>query len=300
MNRPAAPSRVLVTGATGLVGAAVVARARADGHEVLATSRTGPLGCDVTDRAAVRSLLVDTRPDLVVHAAAWTAVDACEGQPDRAVLVNGVGTANVCTGAAAVGAHVVVLSTDHVFDGTKPTPYVEHDRPSARSAYGRSKLAAETAARAVLDHQATVVRTSWVFGAHRPNLVHTILRLADERPDATLRFVVDQRGRPTPADDLAPVLLRLGLARPGGTWHAAGQGATTRAGFARAVLAAAGHDPDRVEPIATDELLPRPAAPRPANAELDDRALRATPLGGLPPWLPALGRLVDQLRDHHA
>ncbi|QXC61479.1 dTDP-4-dehydrorhamnose reductase [Aquihabitans sp. G128] len=272
-------SRILVTGSGGQLGRELVLLAEARGHAVARLGRHEPEPCDVTDAEALRRRVNAFGPELVIHAAAWTAVDDCEADPERAHLVNAGGTANVAAAAEAVGAHVVYVSTDYVFDGSKVGPYVESDPPAPRSAYGRSKLAGEQA----LDPRHTVARTSWVSGAHGPNVVRTILRVAAERPE--LRFVDDQVGNPTFTADLAPALLDLGLDRAAGTWHVTNQGTVSWHGFARSVLAAAGLDPDRVVPIATADLDPPRPAPRPANSALDGAALRAA---GRPP-----------LRDFH-
>ena len=174
--------------------------------------------------------------------------------------------------AAGVGAHLVYISTDYVFDGTLDRPYVEWDQPNPRSVYGRSKLGGELEVHAVAGPSATVVRTAWVCGAHGANMVRTVLRLAAADPGGPLRFVDDQHGCPTFTADLARAVVRLALDRRPGTFHVTNQGATTWFGFARAALAAAGHDPDRVEPIATAEL--DPPRPGPPAGQLDARQRR--------------------------
>jgi dTDP-4-dehydrorhamnose reductase len=167
-----------------------------------------------------------------------------------------------------VGAHVVYLSTDYVFDGTKDSPYVEWDRPNPRSVYGRTKLGGEME----IDPAWSVARTSWVCGFHGNNMVKTLLRLAEERE--TVSFVDDQWGHPTFAQDLARMVAKLAVERVSGTFHTTNQGAVSWHGFARAVFAAGGHDPDRVEPISTAELLPARPAERPMNSVLDNLAWR--------------------------
>jgi dTDP-4-dehydrorhamnose reductase len=265
--------RILVTGAGGQLGVDVVRLASSETtNEVVAAGHTQ---LDVGDRDAVMSTITALRPDLVVHAAAWTAVDACESDPDRAWRVNALGCRFVAEAASAVGSHLVAVSTDYVFDGRSPDPYTEWDRPNPLGAYGRSKLAGEDEIRAVLPG-ATVVRTAWVCGANGSNMVKTVLRLASG--DGTLHFVDDQRGCPTFTEDLAGMLLQLGSGRRSGLFHVTNQGETTWFGFAQAVLTAAGLDPAKVEPISTQDLDPPRPAPRPANSVLDNAALR---LGGL-------------------
>ena len=282
-------TRVLVTGAGGQVGREVVDACAGD--DVIAADHAT---LDVADRDAVLQAITSAAPDVVVHTGAWTAVDACEGDPDRAFRVNALGTRHVAEGAGRVGAWVCYLSTDYVFDGMKPDPYVEWDAPNPVSVYGRSKLGGEWEL-AATGAGATVVRTSWVCGLHGANMVKTILRLAGEHEK--LAFVDDQRGQPSFADDLAPMIRRLAVERRPGVFHVTNQGAVSWFEFARAVLEVSGLDPGRVRPIATADLDPPRPAPRPANSVLDNAALR---LGGfplLPHYREPLERLVRQLRS---
>lgn len=283
--------RVLVTGAGGQLGLDVVKVLEGQGrHQVIAATHAD---LDVGERDQVMSAITSLAPDLVVHAAAWTAVDACESDPDRAWRDNALGSRHVADASRAAGAHLVALSTDYVFDGRSSEPYNEWSPTNPLSVYGRSKLAGEEEVRRLLP-QATVVRTSWVCGTHGSNMVKTVLRLAVEegRP---LRFVDDQRGCPTFTEDLAEMVVRLGVARLPGTFHVTNQGPTTWYGFARAVLQAAGLDPARVEPISTDQLDPPRPAPRPANSVLDNAALRLSGLPLLPDFRDSLARTVKAL-----
>lgn len=282
--------RVLVTGAGGQVGHDVTAVCRAAGDEVIACDR---LALDVGDRDAVMAAVGRCQPDAVVHTAAWTAVDACEADPARALRVNAVGSRNVAEAAVRAGAHLVALSTDYVFDGTKADPYDEWDLPAPRSVYGRSKWAGEREVTALAGPAATIVRISWVCGEHGANMVKTALRLAEGGVDP--RFVDDQRGQPTFAADLAPVLRRFAVERRPGLFHVTNQGAVSWFGFVRAVFAAAGHDADRVTPISTAELDPPRPAPRPANSVLDNAALRLSGQPLLGDFHEPLERLVRRL-----
>jgi dTDP-4-dehydrorhamnose reductase len=279
--------RVLVTGAAGQVGRDVVAVCEAAGDEVVAADRSM---LDVTRRDQVLGAITSTRPDVVIHLAAWTAVDACESDPDRAYLANGLAVRWVAEGCRLAGAHLVHVSTDYVFDGTKATPYHEWDDVNPQSVYGASKLAGEREAAAV---DATIARVSWVCGEHGANMVKTILRIAAERPE--LAFVDDQIGHPTFAADLAPALRRLGVERRAGTYHVTNQGAVSWFGFAQAVLEAAGQDPERVRPIATADLQPPRPAARPANSVLDNAALRLAGEPMLADFREPLGHLVKRL-----
>ncbi len=281
--------KIFVTGAGGQVGREVCERFAASAHhEVIGADHAA---LDVTDRDAVMQAITATHPDAVVHCAAWTAVDACEGDHDRAFLANALAVRFVRDAASLTGAHLLTISTDYVFDGTQPDPYVEWDRTNPVSMYGRSKLGGETEALAY--PLATVMRTSWVCGRYGANMVKTILRLAGEHD--TLSFVADQRGHPSFADDLATMIERLVVSRRTGLFHVTNQGAVSWFEFARDVLRTAGLDPERVQPISTAELEPPRPAPRPANSVLDNAALR---LGGtelLPHFHEPLTRLVQQL-----
>jgi dTDP-4-dehydrorhamnose reductase len=313
------PLRVLLTGGNGQLGrdlADVLAGGTPDGGVPAGPPGSGGAGIlpsvtgttfetlstdidtlDVADRTAVRAAVDGYRPDIILHGGAYTAVDACETDPDTAFAVNALGTRNMAEAAAAAGAHLVYISTDYVFDGTLDRPYVEWDATGPRSVYGRSKLGGELEVAAVAGPQATIVRTAWVSGAHGANMVKTVLRLAAADPEGTLRFVDDQHGCPTFTADLARAVVRLALDRRPGMFHVTNQGETTWFGFAQATLAAAGQDPGRVLPIATSDLDPPRPAPRPANSRLDNAALRLSGLPLLPEWTDALGRLVRFLTD---
>jgi dTDP-4-dehydrorhamnose reductase len=282
--------RVLVTGAGGQVGRELVELCERAGDEVVACDH-GTL--DVGDRDQVLQAVLSTQPDAVVHAAAWTAVDACESDPDRAMRVNALGSRNVAEAARKAGAHLVSVSTDYVFDGTKPTPYDEWDRPSPASVYGRSKWAGEREATEQSAGDATIVRISWVCGVHGGNMVKTALRLAADGIDP--KFVDDQIGNPTIVADLVPMLRRFAVERRPGLFHVTNQGAVSWCGFVREVFAAAGHDPERVTPITTAELDPPRPAPRPANSVLDNAALRLASIDLLPHHGDSLRRLVATL-----
>jgi dTDP-4-dehydrorhamnose reductase len=277
--------RVLVTGAGGQLGQDLVRTCTEAGDEVVACDRAA---LDLGDRDSVAQVITGVAPDVVVNAGAWTAVDDCEADPDRAWRINALGVRWVADAARQVGAHVVHVSTDYVFDGTKPEPYVEWDRPNPQSAYGRSKLGGELE----VDPASAIVRTAWVCGAHGANMVKTVLRLAD-RPE--LAFVDDQRGSPSFTADLAVAIRRLAVARLPGTFHVTNQGDTTWYGFVRDILELAGHDPGKVRPITTAELDPPRPAPRPANSVLDNAALRLGGLPLLPHYRESLDRLLREL-----
>ena len=278
--------KVLITGAGGQVGRELV-EVFAD-HDVTGFDHRT---LDVADRDAVLGAVTSIRPDVIINSAAYTAVDACETETDTAWAINAMAVRHLADGARRVGARVCHLSTDYVFDGTKPDPYVEWDQPNPASMYGRSKLGGELE----LSPDDTIVRTSWVCGFHGGNMVKTILRLAGEHD--TLSFVDDQRGHPTFADDLASVVHRLVVDRRPGLFHVTNQGAVSWFEFAQAVLEAAGLDPQRVSPVATADLKPARPAPRPANSVLDNAALRLSGVPLAPDFHEPLARLVPRLQQ---
>ncbi len=280
--------RVLVTGGAGQVGSRVAEHL--PHHDVVVITR-GEL--DITDRDAVEQVVGELAPDAIVNAAAMTNVDACERDPDAAFAVNALGVRWLALAAARVGAYVVHLSTDYVFDGAKAAPYDEWDAVNPLSEYGRSKLAGE---REVEQHarSSAVVRTSGVFGARGSDLVSWAFGAYDRGElDGVL---ADQVGVPTYAPDLAALLARFVVERRQGLYHAtSGSEATTRHELIAVALRARGVDADGVAPIATADF-ERPAA-RPPYSVLDNRALR---LAGLPPlraWRDAVTEYVKAWGD---
>ncbi|HKH23909.1 MAG TPA: dTDP-4-dehydrorhamnose reductase [Acidimicrobiales bacterium] len=281
--------KVLVTGSGGQLGRDLHLHCEAMGDEVVAATHAL---LDVGDRDAVYQAVLSVRPDVVLHAGAWTAVDACEGDPDRAYRVNALGTRWVADASRRAGAHLCYVSTDYVFDGTKDGPYVEWDATGPQSVYGTSKLGGELE---VSGHApgSCVVRTSWVCGEHGNNMVKTVLGLAD-RPE--LAFVDDQRGCPSFTADLAVAIRSLAASRVPGLFHVTNQGSVSWYEFVRDILAAAGHDPAKVRPIATADLDPPRPAPRPANSVLDNAALRLAGFPLLPHYRDGLAALVKRLQ----
>ncbi len=279
--------KVVITGAAGQLGVDLVEHCTTVGDDVVALDRSS---LDVTDAVAVGELLSSARPDAVINAAAYTAVDACETNEATAFAVNADAVGFLAAACGEVGAHLVHVSTDYVFDGTLDRPYREDDATNPQSVYGHSKLAGEVAA----GPNASIARTSWVCSEHGNNMVKLVLRLA-ANPDQALAFVDDQRGHPTFTADLAPALRQLAVDRRPGIHHVTNAGAVSWFEFVREILSAAGHDPDRVRPIATADLDPPRPAPRPANSVLDNAAWRAAGYEPLRDFRAPLAELVARL-----
>jgi dTDP-4-dehydrorhamnose reductase len=275
--------KLLVTGAGGMLGRDVLAAAERAGHDVTGFGRAD---LDVTDASAVRSAFDAERPDAVVNCAAWTDVDGAESDEPAATAVNGAAAGHVAGAAAALGAAVVLPSTDYVFDGTKRTPYVESDATAPQSAYGRSKLAGEHATMAANDRH-YVVRTSWLFGVAGRNFVDTMLGLGRDRDE--LKVVHDQVGCPTYTGHLAAALVRL-AAGDGehGVHHVAGAGECSWFEFATEIFRQADIDV-RTLPCTTEEF-PRPA-PRPAYSVLGSERPDAI---RLPDWREGLASYLAE------
>jgi dTDP-4-dehydrorhamnose reductase len=287
---------ILLTGRNGQVGWELqrallpLGRVHAFGHAEL----------DLADAAAVRRKLDEIRPDAIVNAAAYTAVDKAESEPDLANAVNAAAPALLAEEAAKRGALLIHYSTDYVYDGAKAAPYVETDPTGPLGAYGRSKLAGEAGIRAAgCDH--LIFRTSWVYAARGANFLRTILRLAAEREE--LRIVADQVGAPTwarlIAEATAHALRQAMQERNGGkfdsgVFHLAAAGETSWHGFASAIVEGRkGLRVKTVTPITTPEY-PLPA-PRPANSRLDTGAFRARFGLVLPDWRDCLQLCLEEI-----
>lgn len=270
----------LVTGAGGMLGTELTGLLRARGERVYGPGRDD---LDLLDPAAVRAALAEHRPATVVNCAAWTAVDDAEVKEDQALAVNGTAVAALASACVDIGATLVQISTDYVFDGTATEPYPESTPTAPVNAYGRTKLAGE---RAVLDAGAGyVVRTAWLYGGYGPNFVRTMARLAAERD--TVSVVDDQQGQPTWTRDLAERIVALaGSGAPRGVYHGTNSGRTSWYGLAREVFTLLGLDPDRVRPV-TSDAFPRPAA-RPAWSVLGQDSWQAAGLPPLRDWREAL------------
>ena len=289
--------RVLVTGAGGQLGRYLVESLVRRGHQPRGIGAHAGAGIDrvvdIGDHAAVQEAVSDFKPHVVIHAAAYTDVDGCERDPDRAMRVNADGSANVAQAAHATGAWVLAVSTDFVFPGDGGAPYAEDAAPSPVSMYGRSKLTGEEAVLAV-DERFAVARTAWVYGGagkHFPRTVLTVLRDRGE-----MEVVDDEVGSPTFAADLGEALVALAAQAPDGRFHLTNDGHASRYAFAVAVAEAAGRDPTSVRPTTTEAFLARYPLParRPPNSTLANH--RAAALGvTLRPWREAVAEYAPKL-----
>lgn len=291
--------RLLVAGAQGQLARAMIELAPS-AADVTAFALGRP-ALDLTAPASVLKTLADFKPDVIVNAAAYTAVDRAESEPDAAMALNADGPARLAEAAERMGAALIHISTDYVFDGSKTTPYFEDDPTAPVGAYGRSKLAGEEAVRATTGRH-IIMRTAWVHSPFGANFVKTMLRLAAHRPD--VRVVDDQIGSPTYAPHLAEAILavsRAVTADPAtarfGTYHAAGAGAVTWCGMAREIMqvsASLGGPSATVTAITTADY--PTAAVRPANSRLDCTKL-ATAFGiTLPTWQHGVAECVARLQ----
>jgi dTDP-4-dehydrorhamnose reductase len=247
---------------------------------------------DVTDAAAVTDAIARCRADVVVNCAAWTAVDDAEAAEEQALAVNAGGAANLAASCMALGARLVQVSTDYVFAGDAGRPYAEDDVPAPRTAYGRTKLAGERAVLDRLPESGFVVRTAWLYGAHGPSFVGTMIKLEDQRP--TVDVVDDQHGQPTWTVDVARQIVALvhSTAAPG-IYHATSGGQTTWFGLAREIFTLLGADPARVRPIPSSAL--SRAAPRPAYSVLGHSAWAGPRVPPIGQWRTALRRAFPEL-----
>lgn len=290
--------RIAVIGSTGQVARALVARAAA--REVTLAARGRPQ-LDITSRASIDEFLAAFEPDVVVNAAAYTAVDKAEGDAAAAFAVNAAGSANIAAACAEAGASLIHLSTDYVFDGNKRTPYAESDPTAPLGVYGASKAEGEAHVRALLPRH-VIVRTSWVYGPRGANFLLTMLRLAESRDE--VRVVADQHGAPTSADDLADAILdiaprlteRCDASDVWGTYHVTGGGQTTWHGFAAAIFTEAariGMRAPRLVAITTADY-PTPAR-RPAYSVLDTSRAKAKLGIVMPTWNDGVRRALAEI-----
>jgi len=242
---------------------------------------------DITRSQIIDQAVSSFRPDVVIHAAAMTQVDACETDSDKAFKINALGSANVARAAQRWGARLIALSTDYVFDGALDRPYDEFDKPAPKTVYGASKLAGEEAVRAhCSDH--TIVRIAWLYGENGPSFFHAMVKVGQQVGDP-LKVVNDQIGNPTSTDAVATLIERLLETPIPGTVHGSCEGDASWFDFARAIFERVGLR-RVIQPCTTAEF-PR-KAPRPANSRLEKRMLRLAGLPPMPNWMDALDAYV--------
>lgn len=290
--------RILVTGREGQVVRSLVERGALAGHDIVALGRPELDLAAAPD--AISCAIEAARPDAIVSAAAYTAVDKAESEHDLAFAINSVGAGAVASAAHRLSIPLVHLSTDYVFDGQKPGPYVESDSTGPTGVYGASKLAGEQAVLGAHDNVA-ILRTAWVYSPFGANFVKTMLRLAADREEVGV--VADQRGNPTSALDIADGIIAVAAnlradADPArrGIFHMAGSGDASWAEFAEAIFAAsvaAGGPGARVRPIATTDY-PTPAR-RPANSRLAGDKIAQAHAVRMPDWRASTADIVARL-----
>lgn len=254
--------RIFITGAFGQLGSEI--ERAFEGSDFFLGGRSES---DITDQGIIKTI-VDFRPDLVIHTAAFTDVDDCEVKPDKAFKVNAFGTRNVAVGTEKAGAKLIYISTDYVFDGKSDEPYDEFSGTNPINVYGMSKLGGEEFIKH-LSRRFFIVRSSWLYGKTGKNFVKTILNIAREKDE--LRVVNDQRGAPTYVKDLAEMISKIARTEAYGLYHASGGGYCTWYEFALEILRLADIKKE-VVPTSSSELN-RPA-PRPANSALTSIALK--------------------------
>lgn len=287
---------IWLVGNRGMLGSEVEALLCRSRREFVATD----LECDITNPDALAAFASERPVDWIINCSAYTAVDKAEDEPDRAFAINATGVHNLATVARDIGARLIHISTDYVFDGTKEGPYTEQDAPNPIGVYGTSKLAGEEKVRHTLQAH-YVVRTAWLYGKNGPNFVKTMLRLFGERDE--VRVVADQTGSPTYARDLAAAIvafLDAGEAAPFGTYHFSNEGKTTWHGFASRIaersraLGLQERDP-AVTPITTAEFPTK--AHRPANSLLDKSKIMRTLGLTVRHWQEALEQFLTEDLD---
>ena len=278
-------TRALILGAAGMLG-----------HDLVATAPQGvalfpfpKTALDITDAGALAAIVAEARPDTVINAAAYTAVDRAESEPEVAFRVNGAAVGALGRIARQAGARVIHFSTDYVFDGTSAEPYTEESQPNPINVYGASKLAGETALRASGAHY-LIVRTQWLFGARGRSFPRTMWERATARSPS--RVISDQVGRPTYSVDLARAVWRLGARELTGVIHVANAGVATWYDVAQRVYAGCGAD-QLVQPCSTAQF-PLPAK-RPARAVLNTARSEQALGGPLPRWQDALDRFITEI-----
>ena len=277
---------ILITGILGQLGYDLSKELTRRGVEFIAPSLEE---LELTTEAGAKNFILDKKPEVVAHCAAYTAVDKAESEEELALTVNGFGTRWVAEACREVGAKMIYISTDYVFGGDGKIPYEVNDEKNPVNMYGRTKLLGEDAVNALVDKH-FIVRTSWVFGINGHNFIKTMLRLAET--NKKVRVVNDQIGSPTYTVDLARLLADMAASEKFGTYHATNEGFCSWAEFTREIFDQAGLDVE-VEGIPTSEY-PTPAR-RPFNSRLSKKSLDEAGFDRLPTWQDAVKRYLAEL-----
>ncbi|MBE0689468.1 MAG: dTDP-4-dehydrorhamnose reductase [Anaerolineae bacterium] len=276
--------RILITGAAGRLGGLLTTTLQ-EAHKVIAANRPE---FDIADFQATRTFITRSAPDLIIHAAAWTDVDGCAREPDKALLLNGYGTQHVALSATAAGAPMLYVSSNEVFDGKRTRPYREYDPTTPANPYGYSKWVGE---QVVVRHAPRhyIVRTAWLFAHGGKNFIQAILKAA--QAGKAIRVVVDEVANPTYANDLVAAITTLIATERYGTYHFVNEGLTSRHDFARYILDRAGYADTSIERITSAEWQ-RTSVP-PAYSPLANTAGRALGIT-LRPWQAAVDAFLDK------
>jgi dTDP-4-dehydrorhamnose reductase len=279
--------KVIVTGANGQLGKDLVAIFSLQ-HEVIGL---GSKELDVRNLAQCLDTFRKLRPDVVIHAAAYTAVDQAETDEDAAYAINAFGSRNIALAAEGINAKLCYISTDYVFDGMASSPYKEYDNTNPLTVYGKTKRAGEQLVQS-FSSRYYIVRTSWLYGKHGNNFVKTMIKLGKDKP--LVRVVDDQFGSPTYTVDLCHFLEELISSELYGIYHASNTGSCSWYEFAKVIFAEMGYN-TQVKPCTTEEL-PRPA-PRPRYSLMDHVSIRANRFTELQPWREALHAFLELILD---
>ncbi len=267
--------KIMITGGKGMLGCSL--QKKINNHNLIIADIDT---VDITNSFQTEVFIKDNKPDVVIHCAAMTNVDACETEIDKAYMVNAVGSSNIASSTHKVGAKLIAISTDYVFDGNNDKPYNEYDKPNPTTIYGKSKFAGEEAIRTHCPNH-VIIRTAWLYGFGGPSFVHTMIKLADGSKDE-IKVVNDQIGNPTSTNALSDMIMNfINHETICGTFHVTCEGETSWYGFAKKIFSIKGIN-QKVIPCATDEF-PRPAK-RPKNSSLDKMNLRLHSFLKMPNW----------------
>jgi len=277
---------ILVTGAVGQLGTDVVAELEKRKMDYIGIDIAD---LDITDADAVRAYIIEKKPQSVIHCAAYTAVDNAEDESDLCFKVNATGTENIAKVCCEIGAEMIYISTDYVFDGEGELPYETDAVKAPIGVYGKSKLAGEEAVLKHIPQMHYIVRISWVFGKSGNNFVKTMLRLAETRDE--LSVVADQIGSPAYTPDLAKLLADMALSKKYGVYHATNEGFCSWAEFATEIMRQS-ESSCKINPISTEEYPTK--ATRPKNSRLSKLSLDKAGFERLPTWEDALCRMLGK------